>query len=117
MDRKTLFLIGCMPVRLSFVAIAYYFFEKKYKYVQYFLGLIGLIIGFSFILSFIKNKKVGFFGGKVWWHNLRLVHALNYIGFGTTALLLKEQPAYMFLLFDAILGLISFITNYYLIKL
>ena len=117
MDRKTLFLIGCMPVRLSFVAIAYYLFGKKYKYVQYFLGLIGLIIGFSFILSFIKNKKVGFVGGKVWWHNLRLVHALNYIGFGTTTLLLKEQPAYMFLLFDAILGLVSFITNYYLIKL
>ena len=116
MERKTLFLICCIPVRLSFVAIAYYFFKNKYKYVQYFLGLIGLIIGFSFILSFIKNKKVGFFGGKVWWHNLRLVHALNYIGFGTTTLLLKEQPAYIFLLFDAILGIIRFIMNYYLKK-
>jgi len=58
MERKTLFLIGCMPVRLSFVAISYYFFKNKYTYIQYFLGLIGIIIGIGFILSFIIPSNI-----------------------------------------------------------
>jgi hypothetical protein len=108
-DRALLFLLVCIPVRLSFVYISKTF---THKYAQILMGIIGLIIGIGFVNSFITNAEVGFFGGKAWWHNLRIIHAFNYIIFGLLTLLYKYKKAYLILLLDIIIGLLG----YYLIN-
>jgi len=51
---------------------------------------------------------VGAFGGKVWWGNLRIVHAINYLLF--VAMSYHEvNYAYLPLLFDVMVSLAGFL--------
>ncbi len=70
--RFLLFLLGCIPVRLSFMLIA-----KNYtnylKIMSYFALTIS--IGFFYIFS-TGSRTTGTetFGDKIWWNNLRPIH-------------------------------------------
>lgn len=52
------------------------------------------------------------FGEKIWWNNLRPVHAAMYVLFSIAAIQ-KKSYAWTFLLSDAVIGLISFLVHHY----
>ena len=106
------FLLLCIPVRIGFVFIA-----KKVdkKYLPY-LGYLAILpaIGFAYIYIFGKRKTGGeTFGQKIWWNDLRPVHSIFYLIFAYLALS-KNKEAYVPLLYDVIIGFISFISHHYI---
>jgi len=103
------FLLLCIPVRISFVFISR---KVDKKYLPY-LGYIGIIIGIGFMYNFIFTKKRGgTFNQIAWWKNLRPIHSILYLSFAYLALK-KSDNAYIPLLLDVIIGLISFIIHHY----
>ena len=105
------FLLLCIPARIGFVFIAK---SVDKKYLPY-LGYLALLpaIGFAYIYIFGK-RKIGAetFGQKIWWNDLRPVHSIFYLIFASLALT-KSNTAYIPILLDVILGLISFIIYHY----
>jgi|UniRef100_A0A6C0BY48 hypothetical protein len=109
--RFLLFIFGCILMRFSFVIIA-----KKInkKYLPY-LGLLALIpaIGFLYIYLNGYRKRGGeTFGQKIWWNDLRPMHAILYLIFSYLALN-KNRNSYFPLLVDVIIGLVSFLFYHY----
>jgi hypothetical protein len=109
--RFLLFLIGCIGMRTLFVIIAKNSSEKYLKYIGY-LALLPAI-GFTYIyLSGSRKTGAEVFGGKIWWNNLRPLHALLYFLFAYNAINCNKN-AWMFLLIDVVIGLISFLIFHY----
>lgn len=109
--RFLLFLIGCIGTRSLLVYLAK---NANKTYLQY-MGYLTLLpaIGF-FYLFFTGSRKTGaeVFGDKIWWTNLRPVHGLIYLLFSYNAI--NGNPnAWMYLLVDVIIGLISFLSFHY----
>tara|TARA_B100000900_G_scaffold407649_1_gene420658 strand:- start:257 stop:631 length:375 start_codon:yes stop_codon:yes gene_type:complete len=105
------FLLLCIPVRISFVFISR---KVDKKYLPY-LGYLAILpaIGFAYIYIFGKRKTgAETFGQKIWWNNLRPLHSILYFIFVYLALK-KSNNAYIPLLLDVIIGLISFIIHHY----
>jgi len=107
-NRKRLFII-CILVRACIVYLAYIVTTEHLRL----LSIPAFLIGASFIYQLKKKKKIGYFGGKVWWH--RGIHAFLWILFAILALM-KKRKAYIVLIIDLIIGIISFVHNYYNIK-
>ena len=104
--RFVLFLFGCIVVRILFVVIAKYINKKYLPY----LGVLALLPAIGFITIYLGGyRKTGseVFGGKIWWNNLRPVHACLYILFALLALK-KNEYAWVPLLIDVLIGLLSF---------
>jgi hypothetical protein len=105
--RFMLFIFGCIPIRLLCAYISKIVNEKYLPY----LALLALIpmIGWLYIY-FINPRDTGpeVFGDKIWWNELRIVHALNYLLFIIYALQ-KKSFSYLVLFFDAIVGLMGFL--------
>ena len=109
-SRQLYFWLGCMPARTLFVLLAYFL---PVNYLPYF-GMLTLLISIGFIRSyFFSKKKVGFFKGDIWWNDLRLIHSIIYLLFSISAFS-RSKCSWIFLLVDLFIGLISFITHYYL---
>lgn len=109
--RFLLFLIGCIGLRTLFVYIAK---TIKPKHLPI-LGCIALIpaIGFSYIYLTDSRKTGGeTFGQKIWWGDLRPLHALLYFIFAYMAIT-KDHRAWTVLLLDVALGLTAFIIYHY----
>ena len=110
--RFLLFLIGCIGTRSLFVYIAK---NAKPTLLPY-LGYLALLpaIGFTYIyLSGARKTGAEVFGEKIWWNNLRPVHALLYTLFAYNAI--HQNPiSWVFLLLDVSLGLFSFLSHHYL---
>ena len=104
--RIILFLGVCIVTRLAFVFIAKY---VKPDYLPY-LGLLALLPAIGFISIYLgDHRKTGreVFGSKIWWNDLRPVHASLYILFSLLALK-KNKYSWVPLLVDVIIGLIAF---------
>jgi hypothetical protein len=85
------------------------------KFFPY-LGYVALLFVTGFIYIFITGSRktgVEVFGGKIWWNDLRPVHALMYGLFAYNAIN-KNHNAWIFLLIDVIIGLISFLIFHYI---
>lgn len=111
--RFLLFLIGCIGTRSLFVYIAK-IIDIKYLPI---LGYIALLpaIGFSYIYLSGSRKTGGeVFGEKIWWNNLRPIHAILYGLFAYNAIN-KNPISWVFLLIDVVLGLVSFLIHHYLV--
>jgi hypothetical protein len=109
--RFLIFLIGCIGMRTLFVIIAKNSSEKYLKYIGY-LALLPAI-GFTYIyISGSRKTGAEVFGGKIWWNNLRPLHAFLYFLFAYNAIN-GNKNAWMFLLIDVVVGLISFSTFHY----
>lgn len=110
--RFLLFLIGCIGTRLFLVYLAK---TVTTKYLNL-LGYLALIpaIGFTYIYL-TDSRKTGaeVFGDKIWWNNLRPIHAMLYGIFALSAIN-GIKYSWIFLLMDAIFGLISFLWHHYL---
>jgi hypothetical protein len=110
--RMLLFLIGCIGVRSLFVVLAKYINIKYLKYLGY-LALVPAV-GFMYIYLTGSRKTGGeTFGEKIWWNDLRPVHAILYILFAYNAIIGNKQ-AWIYLLADVLFGLISFLIHHYL---
>ena len=110
--RFLLFLIFCIGIRSLFVYIAKTI-DTNYLPIMGYISLL-LAIGFTYIYL-TDGRKTGMevFGGKIWWNNLRPVHALLYFVFAYMAIN-KNANAWIVLLIDVVIGLISFLTHHYM---
>ena len=104
--RFLLFLIGCIGSRILLVLIT------KYSPIQYLpiLGYIALVPTIGFVYIYLTgSRKTGaeVFNTKIWWNNLRPIHGLLYFLFSYNAII-GNKNAWIYLLIDVILGLISF---------
>ena len=71
-------------------------------------------IGFT-IIFFTNSRKIGdeVLGDKIWWNNLRPIHAILYFLFAYNAI--NGNPnSWIYLLFDVVIGLVSFLGFHYL---
>lgn len=109
--RFLLFLIGCIGVRSLFVIIAK---NISVNYLQYF-GYLSLLpaIGFLYIyLTGSRQTGTEVFGEKIWWNNLRPIHALLYFLFAYNAII-GNKSSWIYLLVDVLFGLSSFLLYHY----
>ena len=109
--RFLLFLIGCIGLRSLFVVIAK---NIDIKFLPY-LGYLALLPAIGFIYIYVTDsRKTGAetFGEKIWWNDLRPVHALMYGLFAFNAIN-KNPNAWIYLLIDVLIGLFSFLIFHY----
>lgn len=118
--RFLLFLIGCIGTRTLLVYLAK---NANSTYLRY-MGYIAILPTIGFFYLFLSgSRKTGeeVFGDKIWWNNLRPLHGLLYFLFAYSAINLNNlnnsdnstNYAWIYLLIDVIIGLISFITFHY----
>ena len=104
--RFLLFLIGCIGIRFYFV----YFAKNSSITVLKKLGFLALLpaIGFTYIyLTGSRTTGAEVLGDKIWWNNLRPIHALLYFLFSYNAIN-GNKNAWKYLLIDVLIGLNSF---------
>lgn len=109
--RFLLFLIGCIGVRTLFVIIA----KNASIYYLQLLGYLALLPAIGFVYIYLTgSRQVGAetFGEKIWWNNLRPLHAVLYFLFAYNAIN-GNKMAYQFLLIDVIFGLFAFLAFHY----
>ena len=109
--RFFLFLFGCILTRFIFVYIAKNIDKKNLAY----MGYIFLVPAIGFLYIYINNlRKSGLevFGDKIWWNDLRPIHAFLYLLFSYYAIN-EYNNAYIFLLIDVIIGLLTFLLYHY----
>jgi len=106
MNQKIFLLFSiCILVRTFFVIIVN---KIDKKYLPY-LGLLALLPAFGFLyFIFIGTRKKGALGQKIWWNNLRPIHAMLYLTFAYLAIN-RRKDSYKPLLIDVIIGLSGFL--------
>lgn len=110
--RFLLFLVGCIGTRLLLVYIAKNINTNLLKYMGYLL----LIPAFGFIyiyLTGIRQTGPEVFGDKIWWNDLRPIHAVFYLLFSYNAII-GNKNAWIYLLVDVLFGLTSFLLHHFL---
>jgi len=110
--RFSLFLLGCIPLRLLFVKIS----KTVNREWLPTLGALALlpVIGWLWIyFGHPRNTGPEVFGGRIWWNNIRPIHAMLYASFAYLAFR-KNKNAYIPLLLDVILGLTSFLFHHFM---
>ena len=110
--RFILFLFGCIGMRLLFVIIA----KNVSIKMLYYLGYLALAMPLAFMYIYLTGSRqtgVEVLGDKIWWNNLRPLHALLYGLFAYNAI--QGNPnSWIYLFLDVIIGLISFLTYHYI---
>ena len=109
--RFLLFLIVCIGIRTIFVYLAK---NANTTYLRY-MGYLSIFPAIGFFYLFLTgSRKTGaeVFGEKIWWNNLRPIHGLMYVLFAYNAIN-GNKSAWLYLLVDVIIGLVSFLTFHY----
>jgi hypothetical protein len=109
--RFLLFLFGCIGMRSLFVYLAK---TENKTYLQY-MGYLSILPAVGlFYLFFTGSRETGVevFGDKIWWNDLRPIHGLLYLLFAYNAIN-GNNFAWIYLLVDVIIGLISFLSFHY----
>jgi hypothetical protein len=109
--RFLLFLIGCIGVRTLFVLIA----KMSNTYYLQILGYLALLPAIGFVYIYLTgSRQVGaeVFGEKIWWNNLRPLHAVLYFLFAYNAIN-GNKMAYQYLMYDVVIGLTAFVAFHY----
>jgi hypothetical protein len=111
--RMLLFLTACIGVRLLLVFIAKYSSET----IQHMLGIVTLCISIGFFYIYISGTRTTgpeTFGEKIWWNDLRPVHAFLYLLFTIMVFTSMRQYAWIVLLIDVVIGLSAFLHFHYI---
>jgi hypothetical protein len=111
--RFLLFLIGCIGTRLLLVYVAKNISSEWLKYMGYLL----LIPAFGFIYIYLTgSRQTGpeVFGDKIWWNDLRPIHALLYLLFSYNAIL-GNKDAWIYLMIDVSFGFMAFIVHHFIL--
>jgi len=101
--RFLLFLGGCIPTRLAFALLAKYGNNS----VKKILAIISFIIGSGFLIIYFGGlRKTGLETGgeKIWWNQLRPVHALLYYLFFYNVFFINNPNAWVILIVDIKIG-------------
>jgi hypothetical protein len=109
--RFLLFLIGCIGVRTLFVLIA----KNASAHYLPMLGYLAILPTIGFIYIYLTgSRQIGaeVFGEKIWWNNLRPIHATLYFLFAYNAIN-GNRMAYQYLLIDVVFGLVAFFVFHY----
>jgi len=110
--RILLFLVGCIGTRSLLVYIAKNSSVQTLKYMGY-LALLPAV-GFTYIyLTGARKTGPEVFGERIWWNDLRPIHATIYALFSYNAIT-GNRNAWMFLLADVLLGLTSFTIHHFI---
>ena len=115
LKRILLFLIGCMGARLALVYIAY---TIPLKWLPY-MGMLAIVpaLGFTIIyLGGLRKTGAEVFGERIWWNDLRPLHALLYGLFAYFALRKEQDVAWRILLLDVCVGFTAWVWNRYSVK-
>jgi hypothetical protein len=107
--RTLLFLFGCMGTRLAMVWVAY-----KYPKLLRPLGFAALIpaIGFMYIyMNGLRKTGVEVFGERIWWNDLRPLHALLWGTFAYMAINNMHEHAWKVLLLDVSIGFTAYLQH------
>lgn len=114
--RFLMFLIGCMGSRFLLTYISKIIKSEYIMYISIITGIIGL--GFIYIYLFgneIADKQLEWTGDKkIWWNDLRIVHGSLYLLF-SYMVFNQNKDAWLILLVDTIIGLISWIKYHQII--
>ena len=108
--RFTLFIFGCIIMRIIII-----YLTKEYKEILKYVGMIALIISFSFFYIFLTDKrKTGLevFGKEIWWNYLRPIHGILYLIIAVMALN-EDKNTWKILIVDLLIGIIGFINYHY----
>ena len=106
----SLFILGCLPIRIIMAIIPLYINKAKLPYYGVFLLLLALGFLYLYFNNLRLNANEG--GGITWWAEYRLLHGLLYL----TASIYSFQEkivAYVPLAMDIGLGLILFIFRHF----
>ena len=110
--RFLLFLIGCIGSRSLFAILAK---NISIKYLPI-LGYIALLPAIGFIYIYLTgSRKTGLEvgGEKIWWNDLRPLHAVLYFLFAYNAIY-KHAYSWKYLAADVLIGLIAFLYHHYM---
>lgn len=109
--RFLLFLIGCIGSRSLFAILAK---NISLNYLPI-LGYIALLPAIGFIYIYLTgSRKTGLEvgGEKIWWNDLRPLHAGLYFLFAYNAIY-KHADSWKYLAADVLIGLIAFLYHHY----
>ena len=109
--RFLLFLIGCIGTRTAFALIAKNISMSWLPSLGY-LALLPVIGWLYIIITNSRQTGAEVFGERIWWGNLRIIHAALYTGFAIMAIK-KQRDAWMFLGADVLLGLSAFLLHHW----
>ena len=105
MNRTWLYYFGCIPFRISIATVFLFGLNPMIGPVSVF-ACIALIMAAGFVRNHWTHKDVGFFGGKVWWHDFRIFHAGMWVLIAV--LLFFDIPyAGILVLYDILPGIIE----------
>jgi hypothetical protein len=110
-QKRFVFFSICILVRTILAFIAYY---VNINYT-YYLSFPTFIIGIGFITIYLGNLRTTgreVLGNKIWWNQLRPIHAINYLVFAYLAYR-KNKKAYVPLAIDVIIGIVAFLIFHY----
>ncbi len=111
-QRFLMFMIGCLGARS---ALAYATKIINPEYLPY-IGIIILFGAIRFIYLFFTNPTGPQFLGKdIWWNNVRPLHFVFYLLFAVSAIM-KKSYAWIFLVLDVVLALVSFLVYHFVIN-
>ena len=105
------FLGLCIPSRIFFVYLAKKIDRKYLPYLGY-LSLLPAIGFFTIYMLDLRKTGIETQGSKIWWNNLRPVHAFLYFYFAYLAIN-SNINSYKILLFDVIIGLVAFLIYHF----
>lgn len=116
LSHALLFIIGCLGTRSLFAYLAKQANPEQLRW----LGYLALLPAIGFIYIFLTGTRptgleVG--GGRIWWNNLRPVHAAMYLLFAYLAITgtnIYSVTAWHILAADVLLGLAAFLVHYFL---
>lgn len=107
MNKKFIFLIGCIGTRLLLTIYS------KYNNYSKLFNFITFIIGLSFIFLYIFDlRKTGFEATNniIWWNEIRPIHGSLYLLFSIYYFKNNSRnKAWLFLLIDTCIGLFYYI--------
>lgn len=109
--RYALFLVGCIGTR---TLLAYTAKTVSTPNLQI-MGWLAIlpVIGFTYyFVSGTRQTGVEVFGERIWWNNLRPLHALLYSVFAYMAIM-GMRGAWKILALDVVIGLIAFIWKHF----
>jgi hypothetical protein len=115
--RFAFFLGGCIPARVGLAFLAKYLSSTPALHDYYKLfGYLLLLPAFGFLYLFFTGKRTSSgpetFGERIWWNKFRLLHGIIYLLFCYNAIFNPYfKFNYLFLLLDALFGLVVFILH------
>jgi len=107
--RILLYLFLCIPIRSIPIFILSY--TDTFNLL---LSLLYLLLGLSLLFRatmYNENQK-GFFGGMIWWQNLRVFHAICYLLVFTTLVMNRPLNTKKIIIMDLISSLFFFIKHH-----